>query len=376
MVLVSSPASVSCGRPSLLAIIETIAASSISVWFAWKYQSIEHIVIASTLAPFLLLRTRLSTRYTLRVIYILEERNFGFLFLIPLIKIISFIRVFLRHPLLSIQIIPGNFYKYTTTIDSFVAPQVIPGTEEMVLSRIVPHKGTTELLDGYELVKALFGVFTSGAPLFYLILFGPVVLALVVPGILLSFSFRLSIKSSAWLWLPLLWVIRQSRPGSEVMDRIELNTAHPWAKLVLTYSIFVILGFTLKVVLLFGVWRFEDLSWLGPLGILATRLVAPAELPLWHIAAALNAVLAWAYFSLARRRVLARNKPTEAWPEGWIEREYVAFQAVRTTLSLYAIACTFYIAAATAWQTRWPPIHFILFPRLTDLSLRAMTIVL
>jgi hypothetical protein len=376
MVLVSSPTSVRCGRPSLLAVVETIAASGISAWFAWKYQFIEHIVIASALAPFLLLRTRLSTRYTIRVINILEERNFGFLFLIPLIKIISFIRVFLRYPLLSIQVIPGNFYRYTATIDFFVAPQVIPGAEEIVLSKIVPHKGVADVLDGYEIVKALFGIFTSGAPLFYLILIGPVVLGVLIPGILLAFSFRLSIKSSAWLWLPLLWVIRQSRPGPEAMDRIELNTAQPWTKLVLTYSIFVILGFTLKLVLLYEVWRFENLSWLGPLGILATRLVAPAELPLWQVAAALNGVLAWAYFSLARRHVLARNKPTEAWPEGWIEREYVAFQAARTTLSLYAIACTFYIAAATAWQTRWPPIHFILFPRITDLSFRAMTIVL
>jgi hypothetical protein len=104
-----------------------------------------------------------------------------------------------------------------------------------------------------------------------------------------------------------------------------------------------------------------ELYWLGPLGGLATRLVAPFELPLWQVASAINAGLAWAFFFRAKRHLLATNT-TEAWPESWVEREYVMFQGVRTTLSLYAIACTFYIAAATAWQTEWPPIRFILFP--------------
>jgi hypothetical protein len=94
---------------------------------------------------------------------------------------------------------------------------------------------------------------------------------------------------------------------------------------------------------------------------LATRLVAPFELPLWQVTSAISAGLAWAFFFRAKRHLLAKNL-TEAWPEAWVEREYVAFQGVRTTLSLYAIACTFYIAAATAWQTEWPPIRFILFP--------------
>jgi hypothetical protein len=132
---------------------------------------------------------------------------------------------------------------------------------------------------------------------------------------------------------------------------------------MLAYSIFVVLGFVVKLGLLFEVWKFMNLSWFGPLEVLATRLVAPYEMPLWQVTSALNAGLAWAYFFRAQRYLLARDT-TEAAPETRIEREYVAFQVVRTTFSLYAIACTLYIAAATAWQTRWPPIHFILFPRI------------
>jgi hypothetical protein len=83
--------------------------------------------------------------------------------------------------------------------------------------------------------------------------------------------------------------------------------------------------------------------------------------PLWQVASALNAVLVWAYFFRAERHLLARDT-TEAWPDTWMEREYVAFQAVRTTFSLYAIACTLSITAVTAWHIKWP--HFIFFPRI------------
>jgi hypothetical protein len=112
-----------------------------------------------------------------------------------------------------------------------------------------------------------------------------------------------------------------------------------------------------------ALWVF-NLDWLGPLGIFVTRLVAPFNQELWQIASGLNAMLAWAFFFRANRHLVAQGT-TEEWPERWLRREYVTFQAVRTTLSIYAIICTFYIGAATAFETEWPPIHFILFPKVT-----------
>ena len=60
MPLVSSSDSVGQGRISALAVVETVAASALSFWLAWKQYSVEHIVIASALAPFLLFRTHRS----------------------------------------------------------------------------------------------------------------------------------------------------------------------------------------------------------------------------------------------------------------------------------------------------------------------------
>jgi hypothetical protein len=163
------------------------------------------------------------------------------------------------------------------------------------------------------------------------------------------------------LWLPLIWIVIQARSGAQVMARLNVIRRSAWSKTMLAYSTFVVLAFLAKLALLFGIWHLANLNWLGPLGDAATRLVAPFELPLWQIAGAANAVLAWLFFFHADQHLLAQGT-SEAWPEVWVRREYALFEVVRTTLTLYVIACTFYIAAAVAWQTEWPPIRFVLFP--------------
>ena len=80
------------------------------------------------------------------------------------------------------------------------------------------------------------------------------------------------------------------------------------------------------------------------------------------VASGVNAMLAWAFFFRANRHLVAQAT-TEEWPQRWLQHEYVTFQAIRATLSVYAILCTSYIATATAFKTEWPPVHFILFPR-------------
>jgi hypothetical protein len=130
---------------------------------------------------------------------------------------------------------------------------------------------------------------------------------------------------------------------------------------MLTYSVFVIIAFAFKIALMLGAWRFGNLDWLGPVGVLATRLFAPFKVEVWQVTSTLNAALAWIFFFRASRHLLARST-SDAWPEAWVRKEYAIFQAVRTTFSLYAIVCTLYIAATTAWQVEWPPICIILFP--------------
>jgi hypothetical protein len=248
--LVSNMESVRRGRPSLLAMVETIIASGISIWLAWRHNSVEHIVIGSALAPFLLLRTRLSTWYTIRVINILygkvRSRNdyavYVASFLFTIIKIVCSIKVFVRRPLYSISSIPANFYKNVFVIDLFISPQLIPGSDE-----ITHASAMISALNAYEFARITRRVIyeeitksekTTTHKITFLVgvLFG--ILILGCPLVIVALSFRYAIKSTAFVWLPLLWIIYQSSPGLRVLDRIDLNMKHPWSKLMLIYSIY------------------------------------------------------------------------------------------------------------------------------------------
>jgi hypothetical protein len=183
---------------------------------------------------------------------------------------------------------------------------------------------------------------------------------MIAPIAFLAFSFRVAIKSTAIIWLPLLWIIYQSQPGANVFGRMSVNIKAPWSRVMLTYSLFVIAGFVAKLFLLFHVWELNT-HWRGIIAQLTIRLAEPLYLPLWQVASAINAILAWAVFFRVKQHLLAKSFDL-TFSEVWVRREYVVFQAVRTTLSLYAITCTFYILAAMAWQTEWPAVHIILFP--------------
>ena len=57
----STPLSADRGEISVLAIVETFVAISISLGIAWYYETIIHIAVSACIAPFLLLRTHRST---------------------------------------------------------------------------------------------------------------------------------------------------------------------------------------------------------------------------------------------------------------------------------------------------------------------------
>src|ERR1700730_81607 len=380
MPLISRPQSVRRRTVSVLAITETIIASSISLWLAWKHDSLTHLVIAGALAPFLLLRTRLSTWYTIGVISYLESNIAGLFIpaLSPIVKAFCTARVFLRHPFTCLRNIPTNFYTNVFVLDFTLPPQVVPGIEEIKSPRTDPGNAYDALkiyLHIYVIPSLFIPPHLYALSIWRIIIFrifmfalkAPFVLGtsifIIFPILIISFSFRFAIKSTALFWLPLLWIIHKSKskPGQNVLDVIGVNLREPWTKVTLCYSLFVIIAFLWKLSPLFATLKVINVAGSGQLGLFTKRIVAPFELPLWQVTSAINAGLGWAFFFRAHRHLLAQNS-TVAWPQSWIEREYVAFQAIRATFTVYAIACTFYIAAATAWQTEWPPIRLILFP--------------
>jgi hypothetical protein len=89
--------SVRRGEVSVLAVIETIVATGISFSLAWHFGTIQHVVIASALAPLLLLRTRRSTWYAIWLVNRFEIGLFV-LYVIPVAKLIANLYVTVGHP--------------------------------------------------------------------------------------------------------------------------------------------------------------------------------------------------------------------------------------------------------------------------------------
>jgi hypothetical protein len=181
-----------------------------------------------------------------------------------------------------------------------------------------------------------------------------------LPALLSSIVYRWALKSTAVLWLPLIWIIVQSR-SRDIFARLAVIARSSWARLTLGYSVVVLVAFLVKLALLYGYWRFPSLSSLGQLGAAATKLADPVRLPLWQVASAFNAALAWVFYFHADMHLLTRGT-AEAWPEKWIKREYSAVTATRWIITFYTLACTFYITTTVAWSTQWPTVQLILFP--------------
>src|SRR4051794_40430543 len=67
MRIISNVDSVKKKEPTLLAVLESIAVCSLSIWTSWRYGTIWHLVLAVAIAPFLLLRTKVSEDVALRL---------------------------------------------------------------------------------------------------------------------------------------------------------------------------------------------------------------------------------------------------------------------------------------------------------------------
>lgn len=351
MRLFSNADSVRRGEVSVLAVLETIAANSVSFWIAWRFGTIKHLVIASVLLPILLLRTRLSAGFThmlwFRIAGYFTDKQAGIgllLIVLPLIKIVGTVYVTVRRPIRALRAIPQNFSKNVLSIDLVFSPQMIPGIEETNLD--------TGKLHVYEFIKQAWKEEYTVYKIGFLVVGLPITLS--------AFAYRWAIKSAAILWLPLIWVVVQSR-SRDIYARLTLLTRSNWARIMLAYSLLVMLTFAAKLALLLGFWRLPSLGHFGPPGIAATQLIDPVALPLWQAAAAVNAALAWTFYLHSDMHLVARGTG-EAWPERWIRFEYTTVTATRNLITLYCLACTFYIAAAVAWNTQWPAVRLIVFP--------------
>lgn len=154
MRLWSSDESVERGEVSLLAVLETIAAVALTIylavrepitlpWLGWQvFGDWTHVVVAATIAPFLLLRTEKSTNLAVTFIdraYKLVARpdmsEVVFLGLVPLVilaaplmgKAVAVVVAVARWPRTTVLAIPHNWQRAVACVDLLRLPEVVPG---------------------------------------------------------------------------------------------------------------------------------------------------------------------------------------------------------------------------------------------------------
>lgn len=395
---VSTPESIKANQPSVLAIVETLAAMGIAIWIAVTWDTYIHIAVGAMIAPMLLMRTDESciraanysdwirrkledsttdflvglvitmfilvmTAFVMRYTAVFRGYTIVFFIAFLMISLTFFSRPFViarfaswfvtlvRSPGPSIAAISGNWKNMTVVLDSRQEPHILhpPGKIPYGLSDEDFPTPRRFLAAGFEVVQ-------SGVILSALMVFGG---ALIFP---FAYTYRWSLKSTALIWFPLLWGMRSTKEASgPLQPSLDIYRRDPVTKIVLGISVAAVAGFIIKIVL-FSTWAgFVEWWNEGQLRETLSLYVAPAEIPRWQLAIAINAAIAIVMYILAGRW-LVRLEHGRLTDETWPRRVFQAGLFIRPILSCYTIACTLYITSIAAWDLEWPALGEQWFP--------------
>lgn len=235
-------------------------------------------------------------------------------------------------------------------------PEPVPGMEMLhpeglELFRFSPFlKSWRDVLtEDYWIARWIGWVIT--VPLVAVVLYAPPML------------YRLSLKSTSLVYLPFLWVIRDSFHSDLNLRERLIDLKHSsFERLKRWYAGFVLVGLNLVPLALYLVvhsWAAELLRRLhasvhpGLQTLLAAFLFLQpdqVEVKGWHVARFLNAsITLWMFwFAESKLRLLDFHKPV---PEGRTTALLNSALLVRGTLTLYIIFCTLYLLlGAVDWH--------------------------
>jgi hypothetical protein len=382
--LYSTPESALAGEPTVLAILETIAATAFSVWLVVYRGTLTHVVIGACIAPFLLLKTEESTRVGLAwgvrlttfVHYLLDKDRFftsvlgGFAgtFAFPLIRPLSIAFTAIRSPLSCIRAIPQNWTVLIFATDLHHPPEILPGIETTspdLLGRASENRLSVFWLSARDSVRRQGTAFSLILGLIFFSLVGAI---LFIPALI----YRYSLKATAIVYLPILWVLHDSLvDASSFTAKLEDIAHSPLERLKRWYSGFVLIFLVLVpaiVHLTVNEWWRQLSAWMQHarpevLALLSAFVptTSGVDIHAWHLARGINAGLTfllflWAYSKLGQmqRGTLITLDRSAAVLNVWL--------LIRGLLTLYIIGCTLYIViAAVTWRDLWP-VHIRWFP--------------
>lgn len=382
---------------SLLAIVETVAASALALWIAFGLGHLKWLALYVCLAPLLLLRTRYSTRLGLdlfcrlwrypaplfdkfialesRLISRLKDRvimigvwRLGFS--LPMIGLLAYPTMLLGLiakvsatfvgcvwiPHIAFLTLPRNWFKQALQIDSTCWPELMPGLNQASQKPQMSTKlGPLALLSSHYARQFVLG---DGSR-FRQVVNGVILLNFAALPLLISLFYRWCLKATALVYLPLVFSFRSIfTKGDTLRARLGDLLDTQLSKVQRIYTGFVIV-FT-------GVIPFALASHYSalctalaqqfPAGepVLRYWLVFDMQLKMWHVAGLLGAALTWGlYLKADQLRVKMQNGMlAEQREQKQALRGLQALMVARAVFSAYTIFCGVVAFAKTqSWIT-------------------------
>jgi len=343
----------------VLATVETLVALGFTLWAASEGHWIQ-LGIAALVTPFLVLRTPESIENGIDW-YVRGADRFGVftalqfpLLWAVVVKVAATVVSCVRNPLRTLKAIPSNWARQVFCIDLAHPPEVVPGIENS-LHKDAKKNRFSSILEGLRRAdlhgSGKMGDFDRG--FVFMIFFPPFAAA---------FVYRLALKATAIIWLPLLWIAVKLNPSESLKVRLEQINKSSLGHLTVLFALLTITALIAKIMVYNGLFVLSEKLFAGELGKLIFDYIAPTTLPVWQLASATNALIALVLYFWASDQLIklsdARDPATNSSQDGALR----AASALRATLSVYTIACLLYLAIGRAKVLHLPPLGSHLFP--------------
>ncbi|MBV9930473.1 MAG: hypothetical protein JO013_05975 [Alphaproteobacteria bacterium] len=300
MQIYSSPDSISHREVTLLAVMECGLSICLYIAICLISKSILPILIASALAPLLLLRTKFSTKvaiswwiYTFNTL----DRIIGGGPLVvataPLvypagvvIRVAATFYGALRHPIWTIRAMPVNWYRQSLCVDFLAIPEVIP-TETRYKQYVPTFVGMLMMIP-----RLRKDIYTNPlvVMIFYISMSGSIILG-YVPSVML----RVSFKATALIYMPFVWIAHATAgPKDQLEFRLSRYVNSEVEKTRRWVSAFVLTVLAAKIAIYEGYVGHDYIVTVIKSEKLA-QLVTE-KIPLWQVTMVSDATLTYLLF--------------------------------------------------------------------------------
>jgi len=403
MRFLSNDISSRAAEPSVLSIIETLLAMMASIWIGMHFGSWWHILVGAAMAPLLLMRTDESCKVGIQSfdsvgVYLnprwerIERSTFvdklqnrspyirllfatfvvfgcsiGFVFIAIASRVCAFMISVATSPGKSIAAIPGNWWRLALATDVFTSPEILPEplnegfpATKMALPtdfrvyHMFSKMPKEPFADPFECIE-LIAAFTVIAPV--------------------AFAYRISVKSTALVWFPLLWALKPLKSTHTSWAQylaVESRLKAPQLIAFWSTTCLVLLG--AKYVLWLSRYELasstdglrttlEQWGWGSAPGLIewAIAIIRPGSVPRWQIATAINSILGLYIWAMMRRwhvEFEIGHGPTDE----HVDRVFAITFFIRRLLTTYVVLCNGYFVLRMAQKLPILPIGPEFFP--------------